>query len=252
MTESKRSTDKIYLFDVDGTLTLPRKKVTKDMLEFLTDLRKKAYIGIVGGSDLSKQKEQLGENVLELFDYVFSENGLVSYKNGELLSKGSISEKLGEGKLKGFINFLLVELAKIDVPVKRGTFIEYRAGMLNISPVGRNCSQKERDEFEVYDIVQKVRKGLIDRIMEYSNKHELDLKCSIGGQISIDIFPKGWDKTYSLQYLTKDGFTDIHFFGDKTSEGGNDYEIYTHGKPVTGHTVKSPDDTMKIINEMKL
>ena len=24
---------------------------------------------------------------------------------------------------------------------------------------------------------------------------------------------QGWDKTYCLQYLTKDGYDDIHFFG---------------------------------------
>ena len=36
----------------------------------------------------------------------------------------------------------------------------------------------------------------------------------LGGQISIDVFPQGWDKRYCLQYL-KD-FKEIHFFGDKT------------------------------------
>ena len=29
----------------------------------------------VGGSDLPKQKEQIGDDVLDLFDYGFSENG---------------------------------------------------------------------------------------------------------------------------------------------------------------------------------
>ena len=38
-----------------------------------------------------------------------------------------------------------------DIPIKRGTFIEFRKGMLNVSPIGRNCSQEERDEFERYD-----------------------------------------------------------------------------------------------------
>lgn len=37
----------------------------------------------------------------------------------------------------------------------RGTFIEFRSGMLNVSPIGRNCSQEERDEFEKYDKVFK-------------------------------------------------------------------------------------------------
>lgn len=34
---------------------------------------------------------------------------------------------------------------------QRGTFIEFRNGMLNVSPIGRNCSQEERDEFERFD-----------------------------------------------------------------------------------------------------
>jgi hypothetical protein len=26
----------------------------------------------------------------------------------------------------------------------------------------------------------------------------------------------GWDKTYCLQHVEKEGYTEIHFFGDKT------------------------------------
>ena len=39
-----------------------------------------------------------------------------------------------------------------------------------------------------------------------------------GGQISIDVFPSGWDKTYSLKFVEEDGFQNIYFFGDKTME----------------------------------
>jgi hypothetical protein len=42
----------------------------------------------------------------------------------------------------------------------------------------------------------------------------LNLTFSIGGQISFDVFPQGWDKTYCLRYLEE--FQEIHFFGDKT------------------------------------
>lgn len=51
------------------------------MLEFLRKLRNEVYTGIVGGSDLVKQEEQLGPTILEDFDYVFSENGLVVSKH---------------------------------------------------------------------------------------------------------------------------------------------------------------------------
>lgn len=56
---------------------------------------------------------------------------------------------LGEERLQELINFILIYIANLKIPVKRGTFIEFRAGMLNVSPIGRNCSQEERDEFEV-------------------------------------------------------------------------------------------------------
>lgn len=43
------------------------------------------------------------------------------------------------------------EADAIPAVCRRGTFIEFRMGMLNVSPIGRNCSQEERDEFERYD-----------------------------------------------------------------------------------------------------
>jgi phosphomannomutase len=35
----------------------------------------------------------------------------------------------------------------------RGTFIEFRNGLINVSPVGRNCTKQERDLFFAYDLV---------------------------------------------------------------------------------------------------
>ena len=78
------------------------------------------------------------------------------------------------------------------------------------------------------------------------NKYELNF--SIGGQISVDIFPVGWDKTYCLKFI--DNLYDkIYFFGDKTSKGGNDYEIYNHER-VIGNSVKTYNDTINILNDL--
>ena len=77
----------LVLFDVDGTLTEPRAEASPEMQEFLQRLKSKTTVGIVGGSDLVKQQEQMGANVVRDVDYSFSENGLVAYKNGELIGK---------------------------------------------------------------------------------------------------------------------------------------------------------------------
>ena len=78
-------------------------------------------------------------------NYYFTENGLVAFKGSELIAKTSLKEELGEEKLKKLINFCLHYIADLDIPIKRGTFVEYRSGMMNVSPIGRNCSQEERD-----------------------------------------------------------------------------------------------------------
>ena len=38
---------------------------------------------------------------------------------------------------------------------------------------------------------------------------DLDLTYSIGGQISFDCFPTGWDKTYCLNFLAQGDFDEI-------------------------------------------
>ena len=91
-----------------------------------------------------------------------------------------------------------------------------------------------------------------------------------GGQISFDVFPIGWDKTFCLQFVENEGYKEIHFFGDKTHEvhtscmcaivllnvvlndqGGNDFEIFNDPRTI-GHTVTSPDDTKDQLTKLFL
>lgn len=80
---------------------------------------------------------------------------------------------------------------------------------------------------------------------------DLNLTYSIGGQISFDVFPQGWDKTFCLRYLPEADFDEIHFFGDKTFKGGNDYEIYEDARTV-GHAITdaNPMTTIGILSEL--
>jgi phosphomannomutase len=85
--------------------------------------------------------------------------------------------------------------------------------MLNISPIGRNCSREERNAYETFDLVSlfaffvllyfqfsfanyyifqanNIRKTMVE-IMRDKFAH-LNLTFSIGGQISFDMFPTGF------------------------------------------------------------
>ena len=69
-------------------------------------------------------------------------------------------------------------MSKLNLPVKRGTFIEFRTGLINVSPIGRGCNQVERDVFEEYDKCYKIRETFIENLKkEFPN---LGLIYSIG------------------------------------------------------------------------
>ncbi|XP_069508867.1 phosphomannomutase 1 [Ambystoma mexicanum] len=240
----RRSRRTLCLFDVDGTLTAAREKIDAEVDVFLQQLRERVEIGVVGGSDYSKIAEQLGEGdqVVRKFDYVFAENGTVQYKNGKLLSRQAIQDHLGEELLQELINFCLNYIALLRLPKKRGTFIEFRNGMLNISPIGRSCTLEERVEFSEIDKRDRIREKFVAALQsEFAGK---GLQFTRGGMISFDAFPEGWDKRYCLNILDDESYDTIHFFGNETSPGGNDYEIYADPRTV-GHTVNSPQDTVR-------
>lgn len=227
------------------------------MLQILSELRHKVAIGFVGGSDLAKQQEQLGTPeipVTTMFDFAFAENGLTAYRMGVPMESSSFIGWLGEEKYKRLVKFCLRYIADLDIPVQRGTFVEFRNGMINVSPIGRNCNQEERNEYEVFDKANGIRKRMVEALRK--EFPDLGLEYSIGGQISFDVFPIGWDKTYCLKHVENDknlpngvDFTTIHFFGDKTFKGGNDWEIYSDTRTV-GHAVNNPDDTIAELKKL--
>ncbi|CAL2039244.1 unnamed protein product [Caenorhabditis brenneri] len=240
----------ILVFDVDGTLTASRQQITPEMREFLIEARKRVPLAVVGGSDFNKIAEQLAghdkELLLSSFDYVFSENGLLGFKGTEPFPVQSIQKAIGDAKLQELINFALRYMSDIQLPVKRGNFVEFRNGMINLSPIGRSCSQEERNEFVVFDTEHGIRQKFAEELRK--NFGHYGLQFAIGGQISVDVFPTGWDKTFCLQYFEND-FDKIHFFGDRTAPGGNDHEIFADERTI-GHTVEGPEDTRKQVEEV--
>nr|ACO11539.1 Phosphomannomutase 2 [Caligus rogercresseyi] len=246
---SRKST--CLLFDVDGTLTESRQLMKDSTGAFLRDVRRPEFtVGIVGGSDLKKISKQISggdeSSLVSSWDYVFAENGLVGYKEGRLITQESISKALGEEKCQKIINFALRHLSSLELPVKRGNFVEFRNGLINISPPGRSVSQEQRLEFYELDKAQGIRSALAAELM----KNFSGITVSLGGQISVDVFPEGWDKRFCLRrVIEEDGLKDVHFFGDKTAPGGNDHEIFEDER-TKGHTVTSPEDTIRQLKEI--
>jgi phosphomannomutase len=228
----------LLLFDIDGTLTKPRQPLSASIRSELSKLSERVPLAVVGGSDLAKQDAQLGP-ARHLFKHRFAENGLVQVEeDGSVSVRQTLADHLGEAELARLADWIRAYLSKLPFLPNRSS-IECRVGMLNVAFPGHAASAEERRAFAILDESAKIREAFAAQLCENFPR----LRCAIGGEISVDVFAAGWDKTYCLSFL-QSLYKDIHFFGDKTLPGGNDFELFEDPR-VTGHRVSSPQDTLR-------
>ncbi len=253
------------LFDMDGTLTQPRKKIDWSTVVALRELQKHAHIGIVSGSPYEYIKQQMSMAWSEI-------NSLDPYKlsimpcNGTKLYEFSKKEKqlpkfeekyytsmidyMGKHAYKVLIS-ILTDMQNIvvdtieNMPVS-GNFISFRGSMVNWCMIGRDASDKMRNDFINLDVGlrQRLKSSLDDQL---HNAKIDNIGTALGGSTSIDIYPKGWDKTYCLQHVKTKG--NIYFVGDKCKPGGNDFELYSHQDTIS-YESSSPDQTKDIMRDI--
>ena len=236
--------DSIVLFDMDGTLTEARKKASWEMVRPLKELSQFADIGIVTGSPMSYLMQQC--------KMLWSEIGSVSPLdillmpcNGTQFHRWSMESRdwydvestdmrshIGTNAYRTIVREIFaIQSYYCDVNQSMpltGNFISDRRSMINWSPVGRDADDNDRKLFIKHDNDNlcrvKLKESLEFALSTSDVKGVQDIVCTLGGHTSIDIYPKGWDKTYALRHLGC--YDKIYFVGDKCDGLGNDKTIY--------------------------
>ena len=205
-----------YLFDVDGTLTPSRKPMVEDFKNYFkfwvsTQQSSGNKVYFVTGSDYDKTVEQVGEDLWTLVDGSYQNSGNRLFCQGRLIfeSEWEMPEDLE--------SVVLTLIRQSDWYGTAENNVEHRMGMVNISTIGRDCTDKQRADYYEWDKENLERETIADVI----NSNFEDIEAVIGGEISIDIYPKGKDKSQILGCLEGKNI----FFGDKCYLGGNDYTI---------------------------
>jgi len=216
--------DKIFIFDVDGTLTPSRLPMTKEFQEFFKQWIKKNKFYLVTGSDLPKLQEQMCYFDIEA-ERIFTCCGNQMWKPDPSIVNIS-AELIYENKFElpeHLEMFLKIVLNKSPYPHRYGNHIENRGSMVNFSIVGRDCTQEQREEFFEWDNENEERKKITNIIKQKAK----GIDAVIGGQISIDIYPEGNDKSQILKHIQdlEPDLEEIIFIGDRIEEGGNDYPL---------------------------
>jgi len=203
--------NKNFLFDIDGTLTPSRSKIDTNFKSFFLKWMQKKSVYLVTGSDKEKTIEQIGIEIWSNVKKSYQSCGNAVYEKGKLIRKlnFNINEKLEL--------FLTNILHKSSWKEKYNLNIDTRIGLINFSTIGRNCPKEARKRYYEWDKKNKERE-FICKIVENAFP---SLEASIGGEISIDIYPKGKNKAQVLDEITGE----IIFFGDRCEKGGNDYPI---------------------------
>ena len=120
------------------------------------------------------------------------------------------------------LDFLNQKLEQSPYEIRAGNHIEDRGSMLNFSIVGRDCTLEQRLHYFEYDCESNERSNIAEEIISKWD----NLDAVIGGQISIDITPKGMNKSQVLGEVKKFYPSEKYIFiGDRTMEGGNDYPL---------------------------
>ena len=223
--KEKRMKKRVFIFDVDGTLTPSRLPMTDEMDRYFGAWLKHNKFYLVTGSDISKLQEQMCYHDIE------SEGFFTCCGNEFWIPDPHVvnisAELVYENKWTppgDLLHFLEHVLERNDYHPKTGNHVEDRGTMVNFSIVGRNCTLEQRHDYSVHDEVSQERNKLAKEIVD--RWPELD--AAVGGQISVDIYPKGKDKSQVLDVIRQHQITpadEYIFIGDRTMKGGNDYPL---------------------------
>lgn len=248
----------IILFDLDGTLAPPRKKITKENKEKLVELLSCVRVGIVTGSPLAYVVEQIDHDLFKRGLEVFSCNGTehwtyVDESWKSQIPRISMRDYLGSDwkYFHRILNSMQGDLMEVvpELPLT-GQFVSYRGSMVNWCPIGREAEHEDREEFERIDASTSLRIGTLvtlrDRLQVLGKK----LTVKLGGSTSFDIYPEGWDKSYALRHFPSDV---VWFVGDRCDKMGNDFEIYEALKSFNRSIkVQNCEQTPSVINEIMI
>ena len=251
-----------FVFDIDGTLTPSRQKMTSAMQKLFKDFARDNTVYLVTGSNIEKTMEQVPMDILMHCREVYCESGSDVYHydssfDDELRGRESNYEKHWDCPVE-LRNALMNILNDSNFPttMRTGNHIEIRKSMVNFSVIGRNATPGERYVYTLWDKDKNERAKFAELIEDIFP----DLTANVAGEIGIDISPKGRDKSQILPEIKQwpDGNEPIVFFGDKTQKGGNDYPfakaIQAMGENELNHVYHVPDwkRTYEILNDIWL
>lgn len=217
-----RMKKEIFAFDLDGTLTQHKTKITSSNLKKIQELSNHSQVLIVGAGSCERISNQLHDISLDIIGQYGLE--VAKFKQLNNIRKLIYIEK----------NFVKVDISffesKIDYLRKKFNFQKYEGESIEFHPSGivtfpiLGTKAKIEDKLK-FDPDRKKRQRIF---FEVKNTFQ-DYNVFIGGTSSFDISPIEFNKFNALKkYAASKNISldSIVYFGDDYGIGGNDESIY--------------------------
>lgn len=225
---------KLIAFDLDGTLAESKSALPDRMSELLNELLDNFQVCVISGGKFGQFEKQLLGNLktspanlekLHLmptcgtryftYDINATKWHQIYAEDFTETDKKKIVEALREG----------VKECGFDKDKTWGEQIEDRGSQITFSALGQEAPVKEKEEWDPDNAKKaKIRDIVAHKIPEFEVRS--------GGSTSVDITKLGIDKAYGMEKLMQIleiSKEDILFFGDRLTEGGNDYPVKAMG-----------------------
>lgn len=253
-------TEKLVIFDLDGTLTESKSDMDAEMSRLLCALLAKKPVAVIGGGKYELFQRQLlkklrcpGSRLGRL--YLFPTTSTAFYRYGMRGWRRVYLHALTKGQRRKIFRAFQKVLREFKYvpPVKvYGNIIEDRGTQVTFSALGQDIVKVLGEKgVRLKKEWKKKNTALKMKIARRVQRELPDLEVRAAGYTSIDVTQKGIDKAYGIRQIRKHlnvPIRDMLFVGDALEPGGNDYAARRTG--VRCVPVSGPRATKKLIRSL--
>lgn len=244
---------KLIAFDLDGTLTVTKERLSYPMGELLSELMEVAKVAIMSGASFKQFEAQVLPVVpvdakLDCL-YIFPTNAAQCYFYKDTkwqLAYDRSFNSLEKARIIQALNESVEETKFYDDPARPkewGERIEDRGSQITFSALGQRAPAEAKKQ---WDPTRTKRKPLFEALL----RRLPDFSVAMNANTSIDITPKGVNKAYGIRRLIEMvdiSVSEMLYVGDALKEGGNDAVVKDTG--IRTEEVFSPEETAELIKK---
>lgn len=211
---------KLIAFDLDGTLTQHKSKLSAENRKVLQRLSEKYKLLMVGAGTCRRIFEQMEHFPIDIIGNYGMQYAKYCKETGDIETVRDEAKEVDREKTEKLVTMFREKYGFTEFS---GNNVEYHpSGCITFPILGTTADIADKLAF---DPDRKKRRAIYDEV----KAHFPDYVVFVGGSSSFDMAPKPYDKAYALSlYCQEHGIkhSQVVYVGDDYGKGGNDESVY--------------------------